>query len=88
MLLHLIKILLFKDVGSKPTSQHIIIQRCQEQPGIANHKAADISGASRYHKFIMIKMKKQTNFRSDIQHQARARMLRASGVIDSSHHIF
>ena len=70
--------LLLKDVGSKPTSQHIIIQRCQEQPGIANHKAADISGASRYHKFIMIKMKKQTNFRSDIQHQARARMLRAN----------
>ena len=70
--------LLLKDVGSKPTSQHIIIQRCQEQPGIANHKAADISGASRYHKFIMIKMKNQTNFRSDIQHQARARMLRAN----------
>ena len=66
--------LLLKDVGSKPTSQHIIIQRCQEQPGIANHKAADISGAS----IIMIKMKKQTNFRSDIQHQARARMLKSS----------
>ena len=58
----------------------IIIKRCSEQaditahyysevsgePGIANHKAADISGASRYRKFIMIKMKKQTNFRSDI----------------------
>ena len=40
--------LLLKDVGSKPTSQLIIIQRYQEQPGIANHKAADISGASLY----------------------------------------
>jgi len=57
--------LLLKDVGSKPTSQLIIIRRYQEQPGIANHKAADISGAS----IIMIKMKKQTNFRSDIQHR-------------------
>ena len=71
-------LIIIKDVGGKPTSQLIIIQMCQEQPGIANHKAADISGASRYRKFIMIKMKKQTNFRSDNQHQARARMLRAN----------
>ena len=79
---------LLKDVGSKPTSQLIIIQRCQEQYGIANHKAAEVSGASRYRKFIMIKMKKQTHFRSEIRHQARARISRASGVIDRTHRFF
>ena len=68
-----------KDVGSKPTSQLIIIQRCLEQPGVANHKAADILGAS----IIIIKMKKQTNFSSDIQHQARARMLRTKAPFSS-----
>ena len=62
-----------------PAIKAIKLLWCQEQPGIANHKAADISGAS----IIMIKMKKQTNFRSDIQHQARAMMLRTKAPFSS-----
>ena len=69
----------------------LLLNDCWEQADITAHYYSEVSGTAWHRKSltgryfgskpipqVMIKMKKQTNFRSDIQHQARARMLRAN----------